>query len=71
MIQTNDYQTTMDEAIDQWELDPDKMEPFLQELPYVTNFESLPLFGEKLAYIYHTLSVVFFPVLTELVIAWG
>lgn len=101
LIQTNDYQTAMDEAIDQWELDPDKMEPFLQELsekcdglcmdhvplvleslyksdekyktmifcmlfeltcqelPYVTNLESIPLFGEKLAYIYHTLSVVF------------
>ena len=30
-----------------------------EELPYVTNLESLPLFGAKLEYIYHTLAEVF------------
>ncbi len=101
IIQNNDNQASMDEAINNWQVDADNIESFIQELsegyrelsmdhvplaieslyksnekiktmifcmlfeftceelPYVTNLESLPLFEAKLEYIYHTLAEVF------------
>lgn len=101
IIQNNDNQASMDEAVNNWQVDTDNMDSFIEELsgkygelcmehvplaieslyksekkvktmifcmlleftcmdlPYVTNLENLPLFKEKLEYIYHTLAEVF------------
>ncbi len=101
IIQNNDNQASMDEAINNWQVDADNIDRFIhelsegyselsmdqvplaieslyksnekiktmifcmlfeftcEELPYVTNLESLPLFEAKLEYIYHTLAEVF------------
>lgn len=56
----------MDEAINNWQIDTDNMDSFIEELsesyselcmehiPFA--IESLPLFQAKLEYIYHTLA---------------
>ena len=101
IILNNDNQISMDEAINNWQIDAKNMDSFIEELsenyselymenvpfaieslyksdekiktmifcmlfeftcdelPYVTNLESLPLFRAKLEYIYHTLAEVF------------
>ncbi len=101
IILNNDNQASMDEAVNNWQVDTDNIDSFIDELsesyselcmdhvpfaieslyksdekiktmifcmlfeftcvelPYVTNLESLPLFGAKLEYIYHTLVEVF------------
>ncbi len=101
IILNNDNQAAMDEAVNNWQVDTESINSFIDELsesysefcmehvpfaieslyksdekiktmifcmlfeftcvelPYVTNLESLPLFGAKLEYIYHTLVEVF------------